>query len=192
MIYDLRYHLFTIGAIFAALGIGILIGTTLPGDELLQKEQLKLIGKIESEITEQKIKNNELNSEIKFLKNEIKKKNELQLKFMQDILPYFSLNNKYLIITDRNTHPEVEELKELMNLLADDIDIINSLSDNAEIRKAELIWWPGDKEKDKLNKNLKQSGAVKCPANDKIEFIMWLMGRENERDKISINNNASL
>ena len=39
MFMNLRYHIFTISAIFAALGIGILIGTCIIGDEGLLEEQ---------------------------------------------------------------------------------------------------------------------------------------------------------
>lgn len=50
MVIDLKYHLTTIIAIFLALGIGILVGSTMIGDDGIVREQQKLIVQIEDDL----------------------------------------------------------------------------------------------------------------------------------------------
>lgn len=46
---DLRYHIATIIAVFLALGLGILIGSTIKGDGILVDQQQKIIDRLENE-----------------------------------------------------------------------------------------------------------------------------------------------
>lgn len=46
---DLRYHIATIIAIFLALAVGVLIGSTIVGDDLLVDQQKKLIDRLEEQ-----------------------------------------------------------------------------------------------------------------------------------------------
>lgn len=49
MIIDLRYHVSSLAAVFLALGLGIAIGSALPGADTLLKEQDKVITRLEKE-----------------------------------------------------------------------------------------------------------------------------------------------
>ena len=46
---DLRYHIATIIALFLALAVGILIGSTIVGDDLLVEQQKKSIDRLEEQ-----------------------------------------------------------------------------------------------------------------------------------------------
>ena len=48
---DLRYHITSIAAVFLALAIGILIGSTIVGDNLMVDQQKKLIDGLEEQFT---------------------------------------------------------------------------------------------------------------------------------------------
>ncbi|MGI5879261.1 MAG: copper transporter [Syntrophomonadaceae bacterium] len=48
---DLRYHITSIVAVFLALAIGILIGSTIVGDNLMVDQQKKLIDRLEEQFT---------------------------------------------------------------------------------------------------------------------------------------------
>ena len=46
---DIRYHVATLAAIFIALGVGILIGSTLVGGDVLVEQQKKMIAQLETQ-----------------------------------------------------------------------------------------------------------------------------------------------
>lgn len=49
MIIDLRYHIFSLAAVFLALGLGIAVGSALPGADPLLREQEKVISQLEKD-----------------------------------------------------------------------------------------------------------------------------------------------
>ncbi len=48
---DLKYHIASIVAVFLALGLGVLIGSTIVGDDLLIEQQKKLLDRLEEQFT---------------------------------------------------------------------------------------------------------------------------------------------
>jgi len=50
MIIDLRYHIVSLVAVFLALGIGILVGSTVLGGDTLVKQQEELAGRLEQHL----------------------------------------------------------------------------------------------------------------------------------------------
>lgn len=48
---DIRYHIASIVAVFLALGLGVLIGSTIVGDDLLVDQQKKLLDRLEEQFT---------------------------------------------------------------------------------------------------------------------------------------------
>lgn len=50
MIIDIRYHIITLVAVFLMLGVGILIGTTMVGNETLIKQQDQLADRLEDQL----------------------------------------------------------------------------------------------------------------------------------------------
>jgi hypothetical protein len=63
---DIRYHVATIVAIFLALAVGILIGSTLIGSDVLVEQQKKMISQLETQFTSLKQRENQLMTENKF------------------------------------------------------------------------------------------------------------------------------
>lgn len=49
MIIDLRHHIFSLVAVFLALGLGIAVGSSLPGADTLLREQEKVISQLEKD-----------------------------------------------------------------------------------------------------------------------------------------------
>ncbi|MEN6459831.1 MAG: copper transporter [Syntrophomonas sp.] len=48
---DLRYHIASLVAIFLALGLGVLIGSTIVGDDVLVQQQKKMIDRLEEQFS---------------------------------------------------------------------------------------------------------------------------------------------
>ncbi|NLB18723.1 MAG: copper transporter, partial [Syntrophomonadaceae bacterium] len=46
---DIRYHIATLIAVFVALGVGILIGSTLVSGDVLVEQQKKMITQLETQ-----------------------------------------------------------------------------------------------------------------------------------------------
>ncbi len=63
---DLKYHIASIIGIFLALGLGILIGSTIVGDNLLVDQQTKVIDRLEEQFYTLRSKEEELTRENKY------------------------------------------------------------------------------------------------------------------------------
>ena len=83
MLVDLRYHIVTIVIIFVTLAIGILIGSTMVGNDLIIRKQKNLISRLEQDFTELRTENREFKAEISSLKERLT--NNFQ--FQKMILP---------------------------------------------------------------------------------------------------------
>ena len=57
---DLKYHIASIVAVFLALGLGVIIGSTIVGDDLLVEQQQKLIERLEEQFYGLKDRESEL------------------------------------------------------------------------------------------------------------------------------------
>lgn len=57
---DLKYHIASIVAVFLALGLGVIIGSTIVGDDLLVEQQQKMIERLEEQFYGLKDRENEL------------------------------------------------------------------------------------------------------------------------------------
>ena len=80
---DFKFHVFSLVAIFLALGIGIVIGITLVGDEALVKEQKVIIDRLEEDFKMLRGQSRETQKEVAAFKNS----NNTYQKFVQAILP---------------------------------------------------------------------------------------------------------
>jgi len=107
MIIDFRYHVASLVAIFIALGLGILIGSTLVGEDFIEnlaREQKIWIGKLESDYLNLKEETEDLKVELAEKQKEV----NLYQRFASEIKPYV-INNKLqgkqfaVIEMDQNT-----------------------------------------------------------------------------------------
>jgi len=70
---DIRYHIASIVAVFLALGLGILIGSTIVGDDLLVDQQKKVIDRLEQQFEELRTREAELTTDSEYKSNIINK-----------------------------------------------------------------------------------------------------------------------
>ncbi len=64
---DIRYHIATLIAVFLALGIGILIGSTVVGSDVLDDQQKKIIYQLEKQFEALRQKEEDLTSKVEFM-----------------------------------------------------------------------------------------------------------------------------
>lgn len=64
---DIRYHVATLVAIFIALGVGILIGSTLVGGDVMIEQQKKMISQLEAQFDDLRERESELAEENRFM-----------------------------------------------------------------------------------------------------------------------------
>ena len=126
MVLSFKYHIFTITAIFAALGIGILIGTSLLGNEVLINEQKELINNIDHDITKISNENTVLKNDIQSLRSEVSYRKDIEKQMLSMLSVNKMSDKKYTLITS-NKH-ELKELKEIMAVTGAELDIISGLS----------------------------------------------------------------
>lgn len=60
---DLKYHIATIVAIFLALGLGVLVGSTMVDNNMMVGQQKKMIDRLETQFSELRTKENTLTAE---------------------------------------------------------------------------------------------------------------------------------
>ena len=84
--FDIRYHISSLVAVFLALSIGILIGSTIIGDDLLINEQRQMIDRLEQDFVS-------LRKQIKSAQGELAFKRHmvgLYEQFAQEVFPVFA------------------------------------------------------------------------------------------------------
>jgi hypothetical protein len=78
VIIDIRYHIASLAAVFIALGIGILVGSLINGDDFLVRQQHHLITMLENDVRKIMVQKEDLVTQISSLQNS----NELMQKFV--------------------------------------------------------------------------------------------------------------
>ncbi|MFW5999264.1 MAG: copper transporter [Halanaerobiaceae bacterium] len=99
MIIDLKHHIFTVTAIFAALGLGILIGTSLVGRESLLNEQEKIVEKIARDVEQVRKKNATLRADLEEMEAALTRREEQEERLLALIRENDLLENEYLVYT---------------------------------------------------------------------------------------------
>jgi hypothetical protein len=67
--FDVRYHVATLVAIFIALGVGILIGSTLVGGDVMVEQQKKIISQLEAQFDDLRERESQMAQENAFMSN---------------------------------------------------------------------------------------------------------------------------
>lgn len=113
MIIDLKYHIASLVAVFLALAIGILIGTTMVNSGLILEQQKQIIDRLEGDFNELRQVNQALERDIKVLSDE----NERNLVFQKEVIPAL-IENKIpdMKIAIIKTNPDIshQELQEMI------------------------------------------------------------------------------
>lgn len=115
MIINLRYHVASLVATFLALGIGILIGSIILGNDTLVKQQQQLTRKLEIQIEELRKKNEAIQVQI----NNLEMSNNVKEQFEKQSLPFLvegRLSKYQLAIIEINNHRFLPELTETLKM----------------------------------------------------------------------------
>lgn len=72
MIIDIRYHIASLAAVFIALGIGILVGSFMDGDDFLVRQQHHLISMLENDVHKIMLQKEDLVAQINSLQDDTK------------------------------------------------------------------------------------------------------------------------
>lgn len=109
MIIDIRYHIASLVAVFLALAIGILIGTSLLGNEAIVEQQKQLTDRMEADLSLLR----EENQEVQTMLINYEKTTGVYQQFAKDILPLLvnqRLSGKNIAIVDTGNYGFNEDL----------------------------------------------------------------------------------
>ena len=108
---NMKYYIVTIGAIFIALGVGILVGFNLNYDQALSKQQSEVLESFNTEFEALKDKNKTLQSQINDLvyqKEELESdNNNMQFILNNEVVDYYRANELF----DEIKYNQIEILK---------------------------------------------------------------------------------
>ncbi|NLT96534.1 MAG: copper transporter [Clostridia bacterium] len=128
MIIDFRYHVVSLVGIFIALGLGMLIGSTLVGQDFLEnvtKEQQIWIKKLEEDYLTLKEETDKIKLELKEKNNQINEYNN----FIARISPYLVqgklAGKNFAIIALEQTSPVVAEILEQSGAMITSNTVLN-------------------------------------------------------------------
>lgn len=168
---NMKYYIVTIGAIFIALGIGIIVGFNLNYDQELSKQQAVVISDLDKRFEELKKTNDKLEDSLGKLTEEydeaIEFINQNTDKIIVGVLPERSVG---IISTNENNNynSEISETLTKANAsVAFDIVIKDSLLDEAKYEE--------------LSTNL---GAEIKSSEELMNFIVEALSAEGNKDKI--------
>lgn len=168
---NMKYYIVTIGAIFIALGVGILVGFNLNYDQALSKQQSEVLESFNTEFEDLKDKNKNLQAEIESLNGDIEATREYIDKNV-DVLTADVLTDKNtgIILTSEN-HDYSEEIEKLITNANGKVSFNIVIKDNIsdEEKLATLS-------KD-LNKTFKSS-------QDVINYIVSSLGSTKGYDQL--------
>lgn len=110
MVMDLKYHIITIMTVFISLGIGILIGSTMGGNELVIKQQQQLINDLEHKLTNLKTKNNNFKQQVNKLEGKLARNEEFQEMILPLVVRDQLKDTQLLLVTGKNINQELKQL----------------------------------------------------------------------------------
>jgi len=107
---DLKYHIITIMTVFISLGIGILIGSTMGGNELIIKQQQQLINDLEHKLTNLKTKNNNFKQQVNQLEGKLTRNEEFQEMILPLVVRDQLTDTQLLLVTGKDINQELKQL----------------------------------------------------------------------------------
>ena len=168
---NMKYYIVTIGAIFIALGVGILVGFNLNYDQALSKQQSEVLESFNTEFEDLKDKNKNLQAEIESLNGDIEATREYIDKNV-DVLTADVLTDKNtgIILTSEN-HDYSEEIEKIITNANGEVSFNIVIKDNIS-----------DKEKlANLSKNLNKTFKS---SQDVINYIVSSLGSTKGYDQL--------
>lgn len=124
MIINFRYHIFTITAIFAALGIGILIGSSIIGNEGLLEEQQRIVREISNDIDRMKDENTRLLKSISSLEANLDYKKKIEEQLYPLLLEDKMEGRRFFLLYNNVSEEKLNELVYYLKLMNINFDFI--------------------------------------------------------------------
>ena len=163
---NMKYYIVSIGAIFLALGIGILVGFNLNNNEEINKQQASIIEQLDEEFNTIKEENDTLSSDLK----ETDKKYNALIDYVNenaDALMTGSLSGKKVaVISTYGRTENVDKLKEIVN--SNEGSVAFELVFNKEITDEEII-----------KKAAKKTGEKFKSTEDVVNYVFDIVKRGN-------------
>ncbi len=125
MIINFRYHIFTITAIFAALGLGILIGSSIIGHEGLLEEQRHIIKNISNDINKLKKENKNLTFGISILEQKLTERNTFEKSLVSLLLTDYMKEEQLILVYSDLEEENVNELSKYLKIMGANFNLFN-------------------------------------------------------------------
>lgn len=113
MIIDIKYHIASLVSVFLALGIGIVVGTTMIGSDVLMKKQEDLITSLQGQYASIRDENRQLTHDLDVMKEDA----NYQQEFNRVVLPALvrdKLRGRQVAIVDLNYRKEHDGLADAL------------------------------------------------------------------------------
>lgn len=159
VIIDSRYHIASLVAVFLALGIGILIGSAVLGNDAIVNSQKKITDRLESQLTDLRQKNDEIQTKTNALETD----NNAQKQFEKQVLPVLiqgKLTGQSIAIVETNSYGFSDDLEKLLVSAGAKIQSVTTIVNGFDISQ----------DKDKL------AGELGIKADNQDELVKRLMG----------------
>lgn len=117
MIINFRYHFFTVTAIFVALGLGILIGSSIVGNDGLVKEQRRLVKNINDEFSRLQDENSRLAKGIRTLETELISWKSTGAEIYSILIKDYLKEKDILLIFEEMSEDNIKEISSFFKLL---------------------------------------------------------------------------
>lgn len=131
MIINFRYHIASLVAVFLALGIGMLIGSTMLSDNGLNERQDQIAERLEQHLNELRRENEEVRVELAALENEA----TLQHQVSKDLLAYLAtgrLEGLRVAVIETATYQPEHDLRPLLELAGAEIGSVTTVNNSLE------------------------------------------------------------
>jgi hypothetical protein len=168
---NMKYYIVTIGAIFIALGIGMLVGFNLNYDQALSKQQASIISDLDNKFEKIKTTNNDLEKKLEINKDQYNKLVEYvngnYAKLIKDELQ----NNKIGIIATTEDYDYTQ-------------DVANTITEaNGEVA-FNIILKDGITNKDKIKELSTSQGIDLKSSKDVINYMIDSLKESNANVKL--------
>ncbi len=168
---NMKYYIVTIGAIFIALGIGMLVGFNLNYDQALSKQQASIIGDLDNKFEEIKTTNKDLEKKLSKNKNEYNK-----------LVEYVNDNYAKLIKDElRDRHIGIISTTENYDYTQ---DVANTITDASGQVSFNIILKDGITNNDKIKELSSSQNLELKSSKDVINYLIDSLKESNAIEKL--------
>ncbi|SHK06260.1 copper transporter [Desulforamulus aeronauticus] len=132
MIIDYRYHIASLVAVFIALGIGILVGSAVLGNEVIAERQKQLADRLEVQLEELRQKNEAVQARA----NNLEIDNNIQRQFEKQVLPPLitgKLTGKRIAIVETNSYGFRDDLVNTLSMAGATVQSVTTILDGFDV-----------------------------------------------------------